>query len=375
MLLNFVLSVFVAKKIGATDLGHVNYVISFVTLFAPLYTLGLDEILIKEIVSRKDKQKVLDTVGFLRTFSSSLTFVVLIIFSFILKTDQLTVGLIAIYGFSFLFKSQEAYLVNLQARQEFYKLSMSKNIANILSALLKVGFLFSDLSFEFLLYIASFEVISYTVIPYLYSGMPKVSFKYDSELLRKFLKLVPSLIILYFTFGASSRIDQIMIGKYINHEELGFYSVVSKIIELSLFVPIMLTTYFLPKMVSDDSFNKKLLKYTFFLSIFGALGFFVLGEFVISLIYGDKFTGAMKYIPYYSLLIPFLFIHTVRSKTLVVLDKLKEINVYNVTLVISNILMNWYIIVNFQRSEFIIIGTILSHILAIIVSKTLSKNG
>lgn len=52
MAVGFTVGVYVARKLGPDNFGILNYAISFAAIFSILVNLGLDQILIRELVKR-----------------------------------------------------------------------------------------------------------------------------------------------------------------------------------------------------------------------------------------------------------------------------------------------------------------------------------
>jgi len=72
--MSFVVSVFVARYMGRSDFGLFNYALLFVTIFQVPATLGLEEILVRELVSREEEEgAILGTALAMRLVSGLLT--------------------------------------------------------------------------------------------------------------------------------------------------------------------------------------------------------------------------------------------------------------------------------------------------------------
>ena len=69
--LTFVTTMLITRYLGPTEYGKLNYVYSYIQLFIPLATLGMNDIVVKELVDNKDENhKILGTILVSRICSS-----------------------------------------------------------------------------------------------------------------------------------------------------------------------------------------------------------------------------------------------------------------------------------------------------------------
>ena len=104
MAVSLFVGIYVARYLGPERYGLLSYALSFVWLFSALASLGLDDILVRELVNQPEKrQNLLSTVFWLKvcgTVVMGTTIVVVLQFK---SVDQQTYWLIAIITFGFLF--------------------------------------------------------------------------------------------------------------------------------------------------------------------------------------------------------------------------------------------------------------------------------
>ena len=91
--------IFVARYLGPTQYGIMNYAVSFVTLFLVIATFGFENIEIREEAKANDqKDVILGTVFVLRLLLSIVTIVTISVVAYINETDLYTYGIIMIYA-------------------------------------------------------------------------------------------------------------------------------------------------------------------------------------------------------------------------------------------------------------------------------------
>ena len=91
--------VFVARYLGPTQYGVMNYAISFVTLFLVIATFGFENIEIREEAkANEQKDTILGTVFTLRLLLSLITIIIISIVAYINESDLYTFGIIMVYA-------------------------------------------------------------------------------------------------------------------------------------------------------------------------------------------------------------------------------------------------------------------------------------
>ncbi|HBQ59269.1 MAG TPA: flippase, partial [Balneolaceae bacterium] len=93
--LGLVVGILVARYLGPSDYGKLNYVITFAIIIESITSLGLDNIIIKKIVALKDRQfEIINTSLSLRFFSSIILIPIGILLIHLLRDDY-TINLLA----------------------------------------------------------------------------------------------------------------------------------------------------------------------------------------------------------------------------------------------------------------------------------------
>lgn len=88
-----------ARYLGPTQYGVMNYAISFVTLFLVIATFGFENIEIREEAkANEQKDTILGTVFTLRLLLSLITIIIISIVAYINESDLYTFGIIMVYA-------------------------------------------------------------------------------------------------------------------------------------------------------------------------------------------------------------------------------------------------------------------------------------
>ena len=105
--ITFFMGIWVARYLGPEKFGLLSYAIAFTSLFSPLVRLGLDAIVVRDIVSNLDRPDIcIGSAMVLRFIGASFMFIVVIACQFILEpSDQKMLIMVAIMVTGYFFRT------------------------------------------------------------------------------------------------------------------------------------------------------------------------------------------------------------------------------------------------------------------------------
>ncbi len=310
---SFFIGIKIAKYLGATEFGVWNYVIALCGLYSAFAMLGLDSILVREIVKKSDSEgKLLGTSALLKFGGSIVALILSLITIIILKGfDQRLILITLITAGTFLFQITDVIDYYFQAHVKTRLVIIARSIAFALSAGWKIYFIVAK--FELTSFVwAGFMEIGITSLIMVILFKPKriiETWRWSKSTASLLLKhswplAISSLVIMLYM-----RVDQVMIGQINNEHELGLYSAAVKICELTYFIPTVICSAIYPGIIKSHSTNKKLYLSTlswlyfgmFWMSVFIAVVVCFFSEEFISILYGKGFDGAGQILMIYIL--------------------------------------------------------------------------
>jgi O-antigen/teichoic acid export membrane protein len=308
---SLLLGAWVARYLGPEQFGKLNYAIALVSLFSVFATLGLEEIVIRDLVAYPQKKdKIINTCLSLRLVSTLTSIgVISLILSLIHSGDILLQKVIFLVSLILIpqiiidtidlwFKSQ----VNSK-----YSVII-KDICLIFSSLAKVILLLYKAPLPAFIGVILCEVtVSALALVWLYSWQsnrisPKVI---DFSIARRLIKDGWPMIFSGLAVVIYTRVDQVMLGILAGHGALGLYSAATKVSEAWNFIPIIVVSSLYPKIVAsrqgDDSGFYRNIQRLYNLMVvlsYGVVLFFTLFSGVlVSLIYGAQYTDTARILP------------------------------------------------------------------------------
>lgn len=305
MFSGLVIFFYLAKFLGPTKFGQLNYTIAFIFLFFPLAQLGMFTILTRELSNnRQNEKEYLSTAFMLCMLSSLLMFILSNSINFFFnRDDHLVTSLIFIYSFSLFFKPFDVIDYYFQSHNKAKFSSISRFFAVLLSVILKLVLISFKVSILILIY--SFLIESILIAIFLSSlKLMKTSslfdFSFKMSIVKEFFKSIPAMVISALAIAIYSRMDQIMVKKLLSNSELGLYSSAVKLYEGVLTIIFTVTVSLLPALIqmkkNDKVAYEKMLIFCFSLLIWG--GFFLailvlLFRFqIINILYGADYIDA-----------------------------------------------------------------------------------
>ncbi|TLD42264.1 MAG: Membrane protein [Candidatus Jettenia ecosi] len=349
--------VWIARYLGPEQFGLYSYVIAFVSLFGAFATLGLDGIVVRDIVRYPScKNEILGTAFILKLIGGIVTFLLIIGTIFFLHHhDDLIHWLAGIIAFGMIFQAFDTIDFWFQSQVQSKYTVYAKNAAFLLIALLKVVLIFIRAPLIAFAFAGLAEIIlgaiGLTIAYKLHGYTPKTwwgNFSWAKKLLSDSWPLVLS----GATIAIYMRIDQIMLGNMVGNEAVGTYSAAVRISELWYFIPTAIASSIYPTLIrayheSEENFYHKL-KIVMGYFFWGALLLSVIiasfSQGIIHVLFGDGYAEAAKIlsIHIYSSIIVSMSI--VFSQKYVIDGTVRVSLIGTIVGAISNIVLNlWFI--------------------------------
>lgn len=261
MCISLVIGMITARYLGPSNYGTINYCISFVTFFTSVCTLGLEGIIVKELIDNpKQEGYLLGTGIFMRCISSFLSIICIVIILKILKPHN---NIVLIVGFlesiALLFRSFDLINFWYQSKLESKYASIIQSSAYVIVSLYKVFILATGKDVRWFAFSTSLDIILIAimfVISYYKKGGLKLRISFD--LGRKLLSQSYHFILSGLLIVIYAQMDKVMIGQILDEKQVGLYSVAITITGLWSFIPNALINSARPIIMKLKSENEEL---------------------------------------------------------------------------------------------------------------------
>lgn len=322
--------VYVARYLGPERFGLLSYVVSFVALFSIATTLGLDSVIVRELVSNPDERnRLLGTAFVLRIVGSFVVLVILAVTVFFTGNDGFTRLLIFIIAAGLLFQSFGVIQFYFEAKvlSKYHAFSQLAALSIISAA--KLVFIFMGLP---LIYFASATVAESILLSaglimvYARQKLSVLAWRFSFTLAKGLLRDSWPLILSGAAVSVYMRIDQVMIKQMLNtNEAVGQYAAAVKLSEVWYFIPMILCNSLFPAIINARNKDSQLyhgrMQKLYGLMLWTALpiSLFVtlLASDIIHFLYGPAYSQAGPVLAIYIWQGPFVFLGAASGKFLI----------------------------------------------------------
>lgn len=253
--------ILVARYLGPSQYGLMNYVISYVSLFTIISNFGLDNIEIRELSRTPErKEYILGTCFRIRMFFSTFALILVILSLILFKANTFTSCMILLYSVTLYtgnFNIIRNYFTSIVKNEYVVKSEIARTI---IGACIKVILLWIKAPLEYFITATVFDAVL-VASGYCFSfkkTVGKISeWKYDKTIVPYYIKESFPLVLSGAAVIIYQRIDQVMIGNMIDNASVGYFATAGKFLDLVLFLPMVLTQTVTPLLVKAKERNKE----------------------------------------------------------------------------------------------------------------------
>jgi O-antigen/teichoic acid export membrane protein len=298
--------IWVARFLGAEQFGILSYAIAFVAIFSTIAKLGLDSIVVRELVIEpSQKGKYLGTAFWLK-FGGAFISIAIVVVALQLTSNNYTTKLyILIIACGMIFQSFEVVAFYFQSQVQAKYISSGKLIQLLLSSLLKIYLVCVDSDLKWFVFVSLVDQITLAAAYFIvYRRHQSESFiqYFDYTIAKQLIRNSWPLIFSGLAAMIYMRIDQVMIKEMLGDREVGIYSVAVRLSEVWYFIPMVITNSLFPSVInarkaSHELYNVRLQRlYTFMVCIAVAVAVptTFLSDWLVAILYGEAYQGAGK---------------------------------------------------------------------------------
>jgi len=309
--ISFLVGVYIARYLGPSNYGLLNYVTSFVGLFGFLASFGIDSIVSREIIKNHDKKdQIIGTGFYLKIFGGLLAIICVFIISFFTINDIFTLSLIWLFSLNFIPQAFNIIETYFQSQILSRKVVTAQIASNIISALLKIIIIILGKGIFWLMIIYIVETSIYALL--LLLSFSKFGdyinkWKFNTDIAKNILKDSWPLMLSAVAFGVYMKIDQVMIKNMLGNEQTGIYAVAVKLSEIWYFIPSIICASIFPVIIKTITISKeffenrmrKLYFLMFWLAFAIALLTTLFSHLIISVLFGVEYLKAATVLQIY----------------------------------------------------------------------------
>ena len=304
MVVNLVVSLLMARYLGPSNYGLINYAASFTAMFTSVCTLGISGILVNELIHGEDQGELLGSSIGLRLCSSLLSVVTIVALALALNPGEPdTVWVVLIYSTTLVFQSFDSincwYQANLQSKVTA-KIGAAGYTA---AAVYRIWLLVTRRS---VYWFAASHVVEYALVAVLLL----IAYRRDAGRARKLRFSMAAgrgilgksyhFILSGMMVAVYGQMDRIMLKSMIDETSVGFYSAAAAITSMWPFVISAIIESTKPVILEKHGqdmrlFHRYLIRLygaVMYISFGAAVGITLLSKPIIYLLYGEAYLDA-----------------------------------------------------------------------------------
>lgn len=345
-------SLWMARYLGPENFGKFNYIISIVLIIGAITPAGLQTVVVNKLIKEPEQQAYLmGSTLFIRSILTSLSIIFLLIFSFVANLDSYSIYGTRILTLFFIFQLYEIIEIYFQAKQKLKYSAISRITGTLISAALIVWGIYTkkELSFFFFTFLIEHAINMISLFYFNQKNALSISkWKINFSLSKKLFKESWPLLLSTIALMSYNRIDQVMIKNIIGDTELGYYSAASRLSQLWIFIPYMLSSIFFPIVSKKSKQSKKDFdeaQQSFFDLLSGLAWLLIipiclLSSWIIIVLYGNQFSNSSGILALHIWTALFVFSRIGLDRWLVIENKTKYNLIHHGGAAILNIILN-----------------------------------
>lgn len=373
MIVGLFVGIWVARYLGPDQFGLFSYAQSFVALFSIIATLGLNSIVVRELVKNNyDKNILIGTSFFLMFFASLFVIFLLFIATFFTSNDTYTNILIFILASATIFQSFNVIDFYFQSKVLSKFVVYSNILMLFLSSILKIVLILVNaplISFVWVVLFDSVVLALGFVYFYKKNHQEFKNWKFDKKIAFFLLKDSYPLIIAGVINSIYMKVDQVMIKEMLDNTQVGYYAAAVKLSEVWFSIGVIICNSLFPaivnaKKISEEFYYQRIYKLFLFLVVLAyslSITVYFLSDYIILVLYGKEFIEASSVLSIHIFSAIFVYLGVSSGRWLIVENK-TLLNLYrNIFGMVINVILNFLFI-----PEFGIIGAAYASLIAYI---------
>ena len=369
MILSLFVGLLSARYLGPSNYGLINYASAYTAFFTSLCTLGLNSILVKEIVDNPDEQGEIIGSTLLLRFVASLMSVISIIalVSIIDKDEPITIAVVALSSIGLVFHIFEAIRFWFQSKLLSKNSAIASVIAYVITSAYKITLLILGKSVEWFAFSLSIDYLCVGILLFVFYKKhkgPKLSFSWKTS--KRLLKssyhfILPGIMVAIYGYT-----DKFMLKQMLDEASVGYYATATAICAMWTFVLNAIIDSIYPSIMQAnkerkeaeesageanlplyseknllfEKRNKQLYAIVIYISFGVSIFFCVFARLIISILYGEAYlpaVGPFRVVTWYT---AFSYLGVARNAWIVCENKQKYLKYIYISSALSNIVLN-----------------------------------
>lgn len=354
-LLGLVISMLTARFLGPSDFGLINYAASIVAFVTPIMYLGLNGVLVQEIVNTPEKEGEILGTSVTMTFLSSLLCVIGVV-SFaaaVNRGERETVIVCALYSTLLIFQSLE--LLNYWFQAKLLS-KYASGVALFAYAVISGYKIYLLAAHKSIYWFALSNALDYMIIVIglfvVYKRLGGGRLRFNLSAAKRLWGKSRYYIVSNMMIAIFAQTDRIMLKLMINDAATGYYSAAVACAGMTGFVFTAIIDSFRPLIFDDKKTDEiryekdmcRLYGIIIYLSLLQSLVITLFSGLIIKILYGAAYSASINVLKLVVWYTTFSYLGSVRNIWILAEDKQKYLWIINLSGALANVALNYILI-------------------------------
>lgn len=357
--LQYLLNIYIARVFSTDDYGLINYAASLIAFFTSVGTLGFSGIIIKSFSEdEKNTGKYLGSaIGARLMFSVGAIVLLQVIVRTANSEDAMLPTIVFYQSISILFGAFDLIVYWFRYQYEAQRVAVLKLAAFFVSAAWRIVVVAVFRSLTGYVFGVTLETVVFSILLAVSfrKNYPEHRFHFSARTVRDLLLISYPFITSEILSTIYGQTDKIMLKSMMNNEAVAMYSVALTLASAISIIPQALIEGFRPDILKYRAIDpaqyhrrlKQLYASVFWICIAYCIAITVLAKWIILILYGEKYLGA---VPALSLVVwytTFSYFGSINNIYMVAENKAKWVQITTLVGALTNVCLNFLLIPRF----------------------------
>ena len=308
LLLGLLVGAWVARYLGPAQYGELAYALAYIAFFQTVSTLGLDSIVVRDLVLHPEREAQTLGTAFILRFACGICSWLLAVTGIALINgwSDRSVLLVLLAGFSLVFQAADTVDLWFQSQSQSRRTVVAKLAAYLLSGGVKVALILSEAPLAAFAAVLAFEAMSAALGLFVAYRSFRCSQTWSLVWMqgRQLLDESWPFVLSGLSIMAYIRIDQIMIKEMLGERALGIYAVILPLSTFWQIIPTTLSVSLAPfiakqRLAGVTQYRKTIVlvfRAFFYLGVFVTLITYSISDWLIPLLFGAEYLDGIEII-------------------------------------------------------------------------------
>ena len=351
----FIVNIWTARYLGPSNYGLINYAAAYTTLFFSICTLGINSVLVKELIDHPDEEgTTMGTTLVLQGLSSLFSIVMICTIVFFLNFgEKLTLLVVFLCSLGLFFQMMDSLKYWFQSKLESKYAAIATTVAYIINSLFKVVLLMTGKSVVWFAIATSVDYFCVAVIMYLaYRKLKGPRFKFSKVKAKTLFQNSYHFILSGLMISIYGATDKLMLKNMLDEASVGYYGTAVSICNMWVFVLAAIIDSYKPVITelhntnrtAYENKNAQLYSIVFYCSIFVSTLITIFAHFGINILYGEAYLPAVLPLRIVTWYVAFSYLGVARDTWIVCEGKQKYLVRIYAGAAVTNVVLNYFFI-------------------------------